>query len=111
MGTIKVNSKNLNTQGLYEDEALDLTISLSYNENAITGELMSINGTIYKKSDKSYMGNFNGSRNNDSLEYSVSGVKLADMPKVYTALADIEAQITNGIEQVTESGDGEGGEQ
>ena len=94
MSTWKVNSKSVTTGATYTSG--DYKIEVSYNEDAQTNKLMSINGTIYKGENQSYAGNFNGNRNGDEMSYSFSGVKLADMNAVTTMVIDIEAKIEEG---------------
>lgn len=94
MGTLTVKAKSLNTQAEYEGEGLK--INVSYNEDAITSTLQSLNGNIYHAADSTYAGNFNGQLNDGEIEYSLSGVKSKDFTIVITALEDIESQIKAG---------------
>ena len=94
MSTWKVNSKSTTTGATYTDG--QYKIEVSYNEDAQTNKLMSINGSIFKGDNQSYAGNFSGSRNGEEMSYSFSGVKLADMNAVTTMVIDIETIITNG---------------
>ena len=94
MGTLIVKAKSLNTQAEYEGEGLK--INVSYNEDAITRTLQSLNGSIYHAADSTYAGNFNGQLNDGEIEYSLSGVKSKDFTIVITALEDIESQIKAG---------------
>ena len=96
MGTLTTKSKSLSTQAEYEGQGLK--INVSYNEDAITMTLKSLNGNIYKAptgtaEDYTYAGNFNGNLNGEEIEYNLSQVKSADMPAVTAALADIESII------------------
>lgn len=96
MGTLTTKSKSLSTQAEYEGQGLK--INVTYNEDAITMTLKSLNGNIYKSAtgtaeDYTYAGNFNGNLNGEEIEYNLSQVKSADMPAVTAALADIEAII------------------
>ena len=94
MSTWKVNSKSMQSSATYTEG--EYKIEVSYNEDATTNTLMSINGNIYKGEGQSYAGNFNGNRNGDEMSYSFSGVKLADMNAVTTMVIDIETIITEG---------------
>lgn len=94
MSTWKVNSKSVTTGATYTDG--QYKIEVSYNEDAQTNKLMSINGSIYKGESQSYAGNFNGNRNGDEMSYSFGGVKLADMNAVTTMVIDIESKIKEG---------------
>lgn len=94
MSTWKVNSKSVQTGATYTEGIYK--IEVSYNEDATTDTLMSINGTIFKGEDQTYAGNFNGNRNGEEMSYSFSGVKLSDMNAVTTMVIDIEDIITNG---------------
>lgn len=94
MSTWKVNSKSVTTGATYTDG--QYKIEVSYNEDAQTNTLLSINGSIYKGENQTYAGNFNGNRNGDEMSYSFSGVKLADMNAVTTMVIDIETIITEG---------------
>lgn len=94
MSTWKVNSKSVQTGATYTEGIYK--IEVSYNEDATTDTLMSINGTIFKGEDQTYAGNFNGNRNGEEMSYSFSGVKLSDMNAVTTMVIDIENIITNG---------------
>ena len=94
MSTWKVNSKSVTTGATYTEGGYK--IEVSYNEDATTDKLMSINGSIYKGESQSYAGNFNGNRNGEEMSYSFSGVKLADMNAVTTMVIDIETIITKG---------------
>jgi hypothetical protein len=94
MSTWKVNSKSVTTGATYTEG--DYKIEVSYNEDATTNTLMSINGSIYKGEGQSYAGNFNGNRNGEEMSYSFSGIKLADMNAVTTMVIDIESKIKEG---------------
>lgn len=94
MSTWKVNSKSVQTGATYTEGIYK--IEVSYNEDATTDTLMSINGTIFKGEDQTYAGNFNGNRNGEEMSYSFSGVKLSDMNTVTTMVIDIENIITKG---------------
>lgn len=94
MSTWKVNSKSITTGATYTEG--DYKIEVSYNEDATTDTLMSINGNIYKGEQQDYAGNFSGNRNGEEMSYSFSGVKLADMNAVTTMVIDIETIITEG---------------
>lgn len=91
MSTWKVNSKSVTTGATYTEGVYK--IEVSYNEDAQTNTLLSINGSIYKGENQTYAGNFNGSRNGEDMSYSFSGVKLADMNAVTTMVIDIESKI------------------
>lgn len=99
MGTLTIKSQNLSTQADYVDATSGLTINVSYNEDAQTNTLNSINGSIYKTENMTYAGNFNGQMQDGEMAYSISGVKSKDMTKVFAAIEDIEEQITGGSEQ------------
>ena len=95
MGTLTIKSQSPATQADYVDATSGLTINVSYNQDNTTGDLKSINGTIYKTDGMTYAGNFNGQPQDGEMEYSISGVKSKDMAKVFDAIEDIEEQITN----------------
>lgn len=94
MSTWKVTSKSVQTGATYTEGIYK--VEVSYNEDATTDTLMSINGNIYKGEQQTYAGNFNGNRNGEEMSYSFSGVKLSDMNAVTTMVIDIENIITNG---------------
>lgn len=91
MGTLTVKQKSLNTQAEYEGGSL--RINVSYNEDAITSTLQSLDGNIYHAADSTYAGNFNGRLSDGEIEYSLSQVKSKDFSAVIAALEDIVAQI------------------
>ena len=93
MGNLTIKSQSLATQADYVDATSGLTINVSYNQDNTTGDLKSINGTIYKTDGMTYAGNFNGQPKDDEMEYSISGVKSKDMAKVFAAIEDIEELI------------------
>lgn len=94
MRTWNVTSKSVQTGATYKEGIYK--VEVSYNEDATTDTLMSINGNIYKGEQQTYAGNFNGNRNGEEMSYSFSGVKLSDMNAVTTMVIDIENIITNG---------------
>jgi carbohydrate-selective porin OprB len=94
MSTWNVTSKSVQTGATYTEGIYK--VEVSYNEDATTDTLMSINGNIYKGEQQTYAGNFNGNRNGEEMSYSFSGVKLSDMNAVTTMVIDIENIITNG---------------
>ena len=96
MGNLTIRNRSLSTKAEYVDQTSGLKIDMNYQEDAVNNTLMSISGTITKVADMSYAGNFNGQMNADDgqIEYSISGVKSRDMANVYSAIADIEEQIT-----------------
>jgi hypothetical protein len=93
MGNLTIKSQSLATQADYVDATSGLTINVSYNQDNTTGDLKSINGTIYKTDGMTYAGNFSGQPQGGEMEYSISGVKSKDMAKVFAAIEDIEEQI------------------
>mgnify|MGYP003434160021 CR=1 FL=1 len=93
MGNLTIKSQSLATQADYVDATSGLTINVSYNQDNTTGDLKSINGTIYKTDGMTYAGNFSGQPQGDEMEYSISGVKSRDMAKVFAAIEDIEELI------------------
>lgn len=93
MGTLTIKTRSLATQAEYVNTQDGLTINLNYTQDASTGDLQNISGTIYHSADMSYAGNFNGTPNNGEIEYSMSGVKRRDIAIIYDALTDIEEQI------------------
>ena len=93
MGNLTIKSQSLATQADYVDATSGLTINVSYNQDNTTGDLKSINGTIYKTDGITYAGNFSGQPQGDEMEYSVSGVKSKNMAKVFAAIEDIEELI------------------
>lgn len=98
MGTLVIKSSSLQRTAEYTDTTSGLKIDLDYRINEQSTTLMSINGSIYKTDGNVYAGNFSGYIQNDTMEYSMSGVKLADMANVTAAIIDIESQI-NGQEE------------
>lgn len=101
MGRLTIKSRSLSTQADYVDATSGLTINVSYNEDATNHTLKSINGNIYNTSDNTHVGNYSGTMQDGEISYSVSGVKSKDMVKVFTAIEDIEEQITgeNDVEE------------
>lgn len=102
-GTMTTKARSISTQAGYAGEGL--TIDLSYNEDAITSTLKSLDGTIYKSAtgtaeDRTYAGNFSGQLKGEEIEYSMNGVKSGDMAAVIAAINDIEGQIRAAEEPV-----------
>ena len=91
MGTMTITSSLLYRQAEYQNT--DFNITLNYQVDEVTKALMSIDGTLYKGEDKEYAGRFNGRPDGDEITYDTSGVKLADLAKLQTALTDTETQI------------------
>lgn len=102
MGQLTIKSRSLSTQADYVDATSGLTINVNYNEDAQTSTLKSVNGSIYKTENMTYVGNFSGKQQGDEMEYSISGVKSKDMAKVFAAIEDIkeliEGENNNGEE-------------
>lgn len=99
MGTLTVKSSSLSRTADYNDENSGIVMNLNYQLDEATMTLKNISGSIYKTPDQSYSGSFNGNRNGEAIVYSLSEVKLADMPVVYTCLTDIETQINSNGQQ------------
>ena len=91
MGTIETTSKSLKTQANYTGEGLK--INVNYTEDAITSTLKSLNGSIYKASDNTYVGEFDGQRQGDDVQYNTRNVKSEDMAVVSAALLDMQSII------------------
>ena len=95
-----ITSSRLYRQAEYQNA--DFNISLNYQVDEVTKALTSIDGTLYKGADKEYAGRFSGRPDGDEIVYDTSGVKLADMAKLQTALTDIETQIANEFSPIDE---------
>jgi hypothetical protein len=93
MGTIKVTSQTLNTNFTYENESLSMTGS--YQQDKITGNLVSISGTCYKpvEGQSEYVGNFNGRMKDGEMKYSLSDMSRQDTVIVLDAIDEIEQYI------------------
>ena len=99
MGNLTIKSQSLATQAEFVDATSGLTINVNYNQDNQTGDLKSINGTVYKTENMAYAGNFNGQPNGGEMEYSIRDMKSKDMSKVFDAIEEIEDQITNQNEE------------
>lgn len=94
-GTLTVKSSSLRRSAEYLNEDGDIRMNVNYSIDDTTMTLTRIDGDIYRVADSTYVGNFNGNANGENFQYSISGVKLADMSDVYTALADVEGLIAD----------------
>ena len=96
MGTLTVTSCTKQSAANYLNEDVMMAMSLNYNTDANTGELISINGSVTDKTNDRYIGNFNGNAVNGTIQYNFSGItdirKLGD---IATCLEDIQSQIQN----------------
>lgn len=94
MGTLKVNSKSMQTTATYTDDAYK--VELNYTTDVTSHTLKTVNGTIYKDENATYAGNFSGNVNGDGeISYSFSGIKTSDMSAVTTMIIDIENKINS----------------
>ena len=99
MGTLTVKSSSLSRTADYNDENSGIVMNINYQLDETTMRMKRIDGSIYKSPSQTYAGNFSGNEQNGTIDYSISGVKLADMPSVYAAMADIESQINANQEE------------
>ena len=91
MGNFNVTNRSLTSQAEYTDPTNGLIINVNYNEDAQSGTLKSITGSV-RTNENVHIGSFNGQSNNGEIEYNISA-KRKDMAAIVAALAEIEAQI------------------
>lgn len=104
-GTLTVKSSSLRRSADYVNEESDIRMNVNYNIDDTTMTLTRIDGDIYRETDSTYVGNFNGNISGDSIQYSISGVRLSDMGDVYNALGDVEQLIAENETPAEEGGD------
>lgn len=99
MSKFNVTSSTLNNSFVFENE--NFVINGSYQNDAKTNELLSINGTVYQKTAQGagqYVGNFNGRVVDGVIKYSLSDMTRQDTILVLNAIDEIEKYI-NGENQ------------
>lgn len=82
-----IKSKSTQVSAEFQNDIV--RIDVSYNIDATSGKMQSMNGSVYCVETSRYIGNF--SNNNGS--YSFNGVKLDDMDDVVSAIKEIEKKI------------------
>ena len=96
MGTFNVTSSTLNNN--YEYVNSEVKVSGSYQKDAQTDALQSVNGSVYALDQSgqqgAYIGNFNGYVRDGEVKYSISEMSRRDANKVWDAIDEIEAEIT-----------------
>ena len=96
MGTMKITSQTLNTNFVYENDSL--SVNGNYQQDKISGELVSISGTCYKPSAEGqgeYVGNFNGRIRDGQMKYTLSDMSRQDTVVVLDAIDEIEQYINS----------------
>ena len=101
MGTFNVINSTLNDNYTYTDESV--VVNGSYQKDAQNNTLMSISGSVYRKTESGeqgeYIGNFNGYQREDGIRYSLSEMTRRDNNLVWDAIDGIEPHVlpqTNG---------------
>lgn len=100
MGTMKITNQTLNTNFVYDNESL--SVSGSYQQDKISGELVSINGTCYKPESGGqgeYVGNFSGRVRDGEMKYTLSDMTRQDTSLVLEAIDEIEEYINGGNQE------------
>ena len=96
MGTLTVKSSSLTRKADYVDANSSIVMNLDYQLDEASMTLKQINGSIYKTPGQDFAGSFNGTAQVDgTISYTLSEVKLSDIPVVYTCLSDIVNQIND----------------
>jgi hypothetical protein len=97
-GQFSIIEKSETTRFEYTNESL--TVNGSYSKNGQTGELRDVNGTAYKtvEGNQTYVGNFNGVKQDGEMLYSMSQMKRQDSLAVWGAIDEIEAAAIGGVE-------------
>lgn len=90
-----ITNSTLNTSFNYKGV---IVVQGNFVKDAVSGNLQSINGACYRKTEAGeqgeYIGNFNGFPQPDgSINYDLSQMKRSDSNLVWDAIDDIEAQI------------------
>ena len=91
MGNLVVKSSSLSRTAEYTDSVSGIEMNLNYQLDEVQMTLKNISGSIYKLQE--FVGSFTGTLQNGEIVYSLSEVKLADIPAVYDCLSDIDNQI------------------
>lgn len=96
-GTFTIQSKIENTQFKYENT--DVIITGNSAKDIQNDTLQSIGGTAYVLNEQgeqgNYIGNFNGYMRDGEMRYSVSEMSRSASVKVWDAIDEIEAEVTN----------------
>ena len=96
MGTFDITSSNISSQYNYNND--NVIVVGNVKQDAVTSELQSISGTAYRKDQQGEMGecigNFNGNASNGVVKYSLSEMSHQDSDLVWSAIDEIEADIT-----------------
>ena len=98
----EVKSKSTTTVYAYTDE--DVTVNGSYENDALTGELKVVRGTVQRAADGQHVGNFTGMKRGDAMRYALSEMSRADNDLTWDAIEAIEEGIDeNSNENSNES--------
>lgn len=92
MSKFEIKSSQLKNTYEYENE--EVKVQGSFEKDATTGDLQSVNGKVYTAdSQQAYIGNFNGFMRDGEMKYSISEMSRRDANKVWDAIDDIETHI------------------
>ena len=85
------------TMSQYKYKNDEVFVNGNYQQDALSGKFVRLEGTAYEQNENgeqgNYIGNFTGTMQNGTLTFNFSGVSMENLPKLQTAIEDIEAEI------------------
>ena len=91
MENLKINKKSEQTTATYTNGGY--RVEITYNVDKTSGNIESINMSIYGDPNGNYFGNANASSNGSELTYNISGVPQSKLSEVSALIKEVNSAI------------------
>lgn len=91
MENLKINKKSEQTAATYTKGGY--RVEITYNVDKTSGNIESINMSIYGDPNGNYLGNANASSNGSELTYNISGVPQSKLCEVSALIKEVNSAI------------------
>ena len=91
MENLKINKKSEQTAATYNKGGY--RVEITYNVDKTSGNIESINMSIYGDPNGNYLGNANASSNGSELTYNISGVPQSKLSEVSALIKEVNSAI------------------
>lgn len=100
MENLKINKKSEQTTATYTKGGY--RVEITYNVDKTSGNIESINMSIYGDPNGNYLGNANASSNGSELTYNLSGIPQSKLSEVSALIKEVNSAIAANMDSEAE---------